>query len=136
MWVNTFWHTNAAILVELRVLLPYSSIYPFFLLKVGNITQPRHQRRLLWVVSFTQWYFTGWSLDIQMYPKYPHFWAFRSSQDSNRCSICPLFMFVPKSKSISLLYRIPLVNFSYFYQNKSTEIDFFAHYNILTHKYC
>ena len=63
------------------------------------------------------------SLDIQMYPKYPHFWAFWSSQHSHRCCICPLFMFVPQSRSISLLYRILSVYFSSFYQNKSTKIN-------------
>ena len=67
------------------------------------------------------------SLDIQMYPKYPHFWALWSSQHSHRCSICPVLMFVPQSRSISLLYRILSVYFSSFIKKKKGNIDEFCH---------
>ena len=77
--VDTFWLTNVTIMVELRVLWPYSFIYPFFLLRVGNGTHLRHQATLLWVV-FIHLMIFYWSLDIQTYPKYSHFWAFWSSQ--------------------------------------------------------
>ena len=73
------------------------------------------------------------SFVIQMYPKYPYFWTFWSSQHSHRYGICPVLMFFPKSRSIFLLYRILSVYFSSFYQNKSTKINLCAHY-YLTNK--